>query len=183
MVYDEIMYHGGEIKDFPIPTSLLIASQSTHQKFKNDTDHKRAESQKVEVRSNKQKKTTDWRIEHCKEEEDWWREPHQTIKRWFGQVNYRGWGNVRCSTDEVISSGSQLFQEDYRGEGKYSCWLYLLHWKDGGRNKTIKVDETHNDSWWMLLFSLLLQGGGHMRDWPFLLKLAKTSSLLCVVCC
>ena len=54
IVYDEIMYHGGEIKDFPIPTSLLIASQSTHQKFKNDTDHKRAESQKVEV-TNKRK--------------------------------------------------------------------------------------------------------------------------------
>ena len=54
MVYDEIMYHGGEIKDFPIPTSLLIASQSTHQKFKNDTDCKRAESQKVEV-TNKRK--------------------------------------------------------------------------------------------------------------------------------
>ena len=54
MVYDEIMYHGGEIKDFPIPTSLLIASQSTHQKFKNDTDRKRAESQKVEV-TNKRK--------------------------------------------------------------------------------------------------------------------------------
>ena len=53
MVYDEIMYHGGEIKDFPIPTSLLIASQST-QKFKNDTDRKRAESQKVEV-TNKRK--------------------------------------------------------------------------------------------------------------------------------
>ena len=54
MVYDEIMYHGGEIKDFPIPTSLLIACQSAHQKYKNDLDCKRAESQKVEV-TNKRK--------------------------------------------------------------------------------------------------------------------------------
>ena len=117
MVYAEIVYHGGEIKDFPIPTSLLIACQSAHQKYKNDLDRW----------SNKQKKTTNWRIEHCKEEEYWWREPHQTTERWFGQVNYRGWGNVRCSKDEVISSESQFFQEDCRGEGKDSCWLCLFH--------------------------------------------------------
>ena len=30
MVYNEIINHGGE--DFPIPTSLLIACQSAHQK-------------------------------------------------------------------------------------------------------------------------------------------------------
>ena len=54
MVYDEIMYYGGEIKDFPIPTSLLIACQSAHQKYENDLDRKRAESQKVEV-TNKRK--------------------------------------------------------------------------------------------------------------------------------
>ena len=51
MVHDEIMYHGGQIKDFPIPTSLLIACQSSHQKYKNDLDFKRAESHKVEVTS------------------------------------------------------------------------------------------------------------------------------------
>ena len=54
MVYDEIMYHGGQIKDFPIPTSPLIACQSAHQKYKNDLDSKRGESQKVEV-TNKRK--------------------------------------------------------------------------------------------------------------------------------
>ena len=59
MVYDEIMYHGGEIKDFSIPTSPLIGCQSAHQKYKsdldqNDLDLKRGESQKVEV-TNKRK--------------------------------------------------------------------------------------------------------------------------------
>ena len=54
MVYDEIMYYGGEIKDFPIPTSLLIACQSAHQKYENDLDRKRAESQQLEV-TNKRK--------------------------------------------------------------------------------------------------------------------------------
>ena len=63
--------------------------------------------------SSKQKKTTD-----CKQEEDWWGQPHQTIERWFGQVTYRGWANVRYSADEVISSESQSFQEDCRGKGK-----------------------------------------------------------------
>ena len=42
MIYDEIMYHGGEIKDFPIRTSLLIACESEHQKYENDLDCKRA---------------------------------------------------------------------------------------------------------------------------------------------
>ena len=32
MVYNEIINHGGEIRDFPIPTSLFIACQSAHQK-------------------------------------------------------------------------------------------------------------------------------------------------------
>ena len=54
IVYDEIMYYSGEIKDFPIPTSLLSAYQSAHQKYENDLDRKRAESQKVEV-TNKRK--------------------------------------------------------------------------------------------------------------------------------
>ena len=54
IVYDEIMYYSGEIKDFPIPTSLLSACQSAHQKYENDLDRKRAESQKVEV-TNKRK--------------------------------------------------------------------------------------------------------------------------------
>ena len=44
MIYDEIMYHGGEIKDFPIRTSLLIACESKHQKCENDLDCKRAVS-------------------------------------------------------------------------------------------------------------------------------------------
>ena len=49
MVYDEIMYHGGNIKDFPIPTSLLLACQSAHMKYKNDLDCKKAESEKTEI--------------------------------------------------------------------------------------------------------------------------------------
>ena len=53
MVYDEIMYHGGNIKDFPIPTSLL-ACQSAHMKYKNDLDCKKAESEKTEI-TNKRK--------------------------------------------------------------------------------------------------------------------------------
>ena len=48
-VYDEIMYHGGEIKDYQVPTSLLTACQSSHQKYKNHLDRKRAELQKAEV--------------------------------------------------------------------------------------------------------------------------------------
>ena len=54
MVYDEIMYHGRNIKDFPIPSSLLLACQSAHMKYKNDLECKKAESEKT---SNKQKKT------------------------------------------------------------------------------------------------------------------------------
>ena len=54
MVYDEIMYHGGEIKGFSIPTSLLIACQSVHQKYENDLDCKRVESQNVDL-TNKRK--------------------------------------------------------------------------------------------------------------------------------
>ena len=138
-------------------------------------------SSTIEGWSNKKKKTTDWRIEHCKDEEDWWTEPHLTTERWFRQVNYRSWRNITCSKDEVISSESQFFQEGCRG--KDSCWWCLFHWKDGGRNKTTKVDGTHYDSWWALLFSLFLQGGGHYERLIFSFKLAKTSWLLCVVCC
>ena len=54
MVYDEIMYHGGKIKDFPIPSSLLFACQSAHMKYKNDMKRKKAESEKTEV-TNKRK--------------------------------------------------------------------------------------------------------------------------------
>ena len=58
MVYDEIMYHGGSIKDFPIPSSLLLACQSAHMKYKNDLDRKKAESEKTEI-TNKRKLLTD----------------------------------------------------------------------------------------------------------------------------
>ena len=54
MVYDEIMYHGGNIKDFPITSSLLLACHSAHMKYKNDLDCKKTES---EMTNNKQKKT------------------------------------------------------------------------------------------------------------------------------
>ena len=50
-VYDEIMYHGGEIKDYQVPTSLLTSCQSSHQKYKNNLDRKRAELQKAELKN------------------------------------------------------------------------------------------------------------------------------------
>ena len=53
-VYDEIMYHGGEIKDYQVPTWLRTACQPSHQKYKNNLDRKRAELQKAEV-TNKRK--------------------------------------------------------------------------------------------------------------------------------
>ena len=54
LVYDEIMYHGGNIKDFPIPSSLLLACQSAHMMYKNDLDRQKAESEKTEI-TNKRK--------------------------------------------------------------------------------------------------------------------------------
>ena len=54
MVYDEIMYYGGYIKDFLIPSSLLLACQSAHMKYKNDLDSKKAKSEKTEI-TNKRK--------------------------------------------------------------------------------------------------------------------------------
>ena len=54
MVYDEIMYHGGNIKDFPIPSSLLLDCQSPHMNYKIDLDRKKAESEKTEI-TNKRK--------------------------------------------------------------------------------------------------------------------------------
>ena len=54
MAYDEIMYHGENVKDFPIPSSPLLACQSAHMKYKNDLDCKKAESEKTEI-TNKRK--------------------------------------------------------------------------------------------------------------------------------
>ena len=52
------MYHGGNIKEFPIPSSLLLACQSTNMRYKNDLDRKKAESEKTEI-TNKRKLLTE----------------------------------------------------------------------------------------------------------------------------
>ena len=48
MIYDAIMYHGGKVKDFPIPNSLLIACQSASAAYKDarkQQEEEQAESQ------------------------------------------------------------------------------------------------------------------------------------------
>ena len=105
MVSDEIMYHGGNIKDFSIPSSLLLACQSAHMKYKNDLDRKKAESEKTG--SNKQKKTVNSRINIVKKKAD-----EQSLIKQLKSDSDKFVLQAGCCRDEI--SGGQ----DCRGERK-----------------------------------------------------------------
>ena len=49
MVYDEIIYHGGEMKDFQITATLFHICQSAHTKYHDHINREKEEASKIEV--------------------------------------------------------------------------------------------------------------------------------------